>query len=496
MLSREVLFRWLLALASFAVLIFFFSPPWGAFLIWARVPEMGGLIEVRRGVSVLWQVDHLGAAIPDKLHGAIQWRLLFPVIDRVLHLPTAVFFALSYVGCVVALAYIITILRRKGLGFFETVLAAVILGAVSWFFASVSWLGYFDSWLVWALLLVTFARERWPVWLACLWAPWVDERFVLAAPLAMLCRHLLLSAAAGDKAAGYDWKKEFTLPAGCIAAFLVIRLGVLPGHSGSNATVTGYLGSLKVLDTPWTRFAFGIWEGLRAGWFFVPLAVWLIWRQKRSYGWLWLGAGVCAVMAVSLVTAQDFSRSMMFVAPVALYGVVLAVESGWRWLPLALRGGAVAALLLPGHLVMNDGVNPILYLYHELAALDSPPPVIMSELHELKGIRALERWNFEEAANEMTMAIKLAADPSGPSMQRGIMYFNLGRWADARRDFSTAVEHDPENPEAWFYRAQAELDLHDGQAAVADMKKALSLAPPDWEKRPDVKNFLTQLGAK
>jgi len=36
---------------------------------------------------------------------------------------------------------------------------------------------------------------------------------------------------------------------------------------------------------------------------------------------------------VSLVTAQDFSRSMMFVLPVALLGAVLVLEAKPRWFP-------------------------------------------------------------------------------------------------------------------------------------------------------------------
>jgi hypothetical protein len=165
---REILFRWLLASSCFALLMYFFSPPWGAFRVWSRVPELRGLLELRRGASVLLQVEHPGIPIPDQLHGAIQWRLLFPVIGHLLHLPPAVLFGLAHLGCVLVLGFIITVLRRRGVGFFEAGLAAVILGAASWYIASVCWLGYYDSWVVLGLLFVAFARARWPVWLACL----------------------------------------------------------------------------------------------------------------------------------------------------------------------------------------------------------------------------------------------------------------------------------------------------------------------------------------
>ena len=49
--SRETLLRWSIAVAVFALLIAFFSPSWGAFRLWAQVPEMGGMIETRPDVA-------------------------------------------------------------------------------------------------------------------------------------------------------------------------------------------------------------------------------------------------------------------------------------------------------------------------------------------------------------------------------------------------------------------------------------------------------------
>lgn len=490
--SNEVLLRWLLASGCGLVLMFFFSPPWGAFLAWSRVPELGGLIEVRRGASVLFQMAHLGAEIPDKLHGAIQWRLLFPALGHVLGLSPVLFFALSPAGCLLVLAYIVTVLRRHGLGWLETALMAVTLGATSWFFSSMSWLGYFDSWLVLALLFVTFARARWVVWLACSWAPWIDERFVMAAPLAMICRYLHQTRTSATEPAIRHWKQELAVPAALVAVFLVVRLGFLSGHSGTNATISGYMGGLKVIGTPLSRVAFGVWEGMRVGWVFVAAAV-LCGGLKRWQA-VALASSVVVVVLASLATAQDFSRSMMFMMPVALLGAVLAggavVE---RWSPLALRVGAAAALLLPAHLVMNDGVNPVFYLYHELAALRSPPPVIMPEIQELRGIEAMERGEYAEAMEALSLAIKLAPHPTGAAKHRGLLSASLGHWADAKKDFSTMVDSEPANPDGWFLRAQAELALGDAQAARADVEQARSRASSDWSSRPDVARFLTRL---
>ncbi len=483
--------RWLLAIGCFALLVYFFSPPWAAFRAWSRAPELGGLLELRRGANVLLQTEHPGRPIQDPLHGAIQWRLLFPVIGHLFHLPPAVLFGLADLGCVLVLGFVITVLRRRGVGWFEAGLAAAILGAGSWYFASVRWLGYYDSWLVLGLLFVAFARTRWPVWLACLWAPWIDERFVIAAPLALLCRYLLRSRSAQPLTPGTFWKQELALPSGLIAAYVAVRLGFLSRQAVPNATITGYLGGLHVRGTPGTRVLFGVWEGLRVAWFFVGAAVVLL-RRNRGQA-VALGTTVLAIVLVGLGTAQDFSRSMMFILPAALCGVLLAFEAAPRWLPLALRAGAGAAVLLPANLVMNDAVNPVWGLYSEFAALRSPPPALMSERYELRGIQGMEAGTYAQAETDLSLAIKLADNPANPCRQRGLLYASEGRWAEARRDFDTMVKYDARNADAWFLRAEAELALSDAAAAQADMQRALTLAPEHWSSRPDVVRFMGRL---
>ncbi len=466
-------------------LLFFFSPPWGAFRVWARVPELGGMIEVRRGAAVLQQVQHPGVEIADKLHAAIQWRLLFPVIGHVLNLPPVIFFALAPVGVVLVLGLVVTVLRRRGASFGFAALAAIVLGAGSWQFASVCWLGYFDAWVVLGLLLVAFADASWPVWAACAWAPWVDERFVLALPLALLCRWLQRSAAGKP----FELKKELGGPAALALAFVVVRLGLLGSKSAAGATVGGYFAGLENSGAGAGRMVLGIWEGLRVGWIGVVAACFLLPRAHAIV----IGAAVIVLVAIGLGTAQDFSRAMMLIAPVALLGAVLAIDRLGR-IPRWLPGAAAAlALVLPAHQVMSNGVNPIFYFYHELAALDSPPPAVMPELIELRAVNAMERGEYAQAMDDLTLAIRLADNPAGPSRHRGMLAASLGHWEEAKRDFAAVVEHQPENPEGWFLRAQAELALHDAAAARSDVERARALSPADWNNRPDVARFLARL---
>jgi hypothetical protein len=70
---------------------------------------------------------------------------------------------------------------------------------------------------------------------------------------------------------------------------------------------------LHVRGTPGTRVLFGVWEGLQVAWFFVGAAVVLL-RRNRGQA-VALGATVLAIVLAGLGTAQDFSRSMMFILP-------------------------------------------------------------------------------------------------------------------------------------------------------------------------------------
>jgi tetratricopeptide (TPR) repeat protein len=175
---------------------------------------------------------------------------------------------------------------------------------------------------------------------------------------------------------------------------------------------------------------------------------------------------------------------------------VAASSPSPAWWPRLLPAAAIGALLLPAHHVMNDRVNPIFYLYHELAALDNPPPTAMPELYELRAIHEMERGEFAQADADLALAMKLAPNPASPSKQRGILAASQRHWADALKYFSILAEHDPQNPDAWFMCSQAHLALGDAPAAQSSFQHAASLAPTEWTTRPDVARFMANLNMR
>ena len=494
--SRELGRRWLLTAGCFLLLLFFFSPPWAAFELWSRVPEAQGMLEVRRGAATLEQLAHPGAPVSDSLHAVIQWRVLIPAVAHLLALPSPVFFGLAHFGSFLALGYLVTLLRRRGATWRESALSTLVLGSASWFFTSTGWLGYWDSWLALGLLVVGFGDSRWTLWAAFLWAPWVDERFVLAAPLALLCRMADRTAVTPAREPDFSWRREVGGPAALVALFLLVRFGLLAGISSAGATPGGYFAGRHFLDAPLARLALGVWEGLRAGWFFVGAAVALLAarRIRQVPAGPALGAAVALLAALGLATAQDYSRSMTMVLPAAVLGAIAWHRSLYAWRHYALGVAAGAALLLPAHHVMNDRVNPIYYIYHELAAFATPAPGAMPELYELRAIHEMERGEYDPAEKDLTFALALAKNPASPARQRGILRASRGRWAEALADFTTALQADPANPDAWFMRAQANFATGHAPEAHSDMGKALALAPAGWTDRPDVRRFLAKLG--
>ena len=278
-----------------------------------------------------------------------------------------------------------------------------------------------------------------------------------------------------------------------LAGFLAVRLGVLSTQTSAGATVGSYLATRDYLDAPFSRIGLGVWEGLRAGWWLVAVAVVLLWK-KRAHA-IVLAAAALVLAALGLATAQDYSRSITMLLPAAVLGALLAGSAKPAWLPIGLRFAAAAALLVPAHHVMNDRVLPIFNLQHQLDVLDNPPAIAMPELYELRALHAMGRGEFAKADADLALAIRLARNPASPAKQRGILAASQGRWSDARQHFALMAEHAPSDPDAWLMCAQASLALNEPAKARTEIDRALGLAPPDWKTRPDVARFLAKLNA-
>jgi hypothetical protein len=361
-----------LGVLAFALLAVRFSPDWLAFhrgireaIESIRTPEERAAMEhailsghSERGLYVIRQARDLNVEIDEATHKIVRWRLLVPALGRGLRLPEWLTLGLAHLGCVALVVALTGIGQRwaapGGPWVTDAVALAVLAGATAPFFTSMGWLGYYDSLLALGLLAVAFARARWLVVLACLATPWIDERFVLGAPLALGVRWLLAEPA--ERALGVWLKREALLPLVLLVAYTALRLHL--GGSGGSQTVGGYLREFVFSERyPVTQRLYGAWSGLRFGWVLVVVAVVGASAATRESG-PWparlLGAGIVVTGLAGLLTAMDLSRSMVLLLPVVPLGWIYATRALW-WKRTHV-GPALALLALgvpASHVIAN-----------------------------------------------------------------------------------------------------------------------------------------------
>ena len=116
--------------------------------------------EFNRAIDTLRQLEHPFMPITNPTNRVINWRLLFPLLGHLLHLPRWAFLALPSLGCLLVLGYVALLVRREGGTRWTAITATALTGTTSWFFVSTGWLAYFDSWYVLGLLVATFSRSH------------------------------------------------------------------------------------------------------------------------------------------------------------------------------------------------------------------------------------------------------------------------------------------------------------------------------------------------
>jgi hypothetical protein len=358
-----------LGFAVTGLIVLFFSPSWVSFAAWRAMPQQyGDLVAVRRAVVVEQQIADPTTEIRDPIHTTVRWRLLFPTLGHLLHMPPLAVLLLSPLGCVLVLSLLIRCAHRRGLPWLECTQMAIVVGCASWFFVATGWLGYFDSWLVLGLLVVSFSTAEGMILAACALTPWVDERFVVGFPLAMLVRWI-------DEERGGTSLSQFALwllreaaqPALVVLLVVAVRL-LLLGRGGSDTLAT-YAHHVPAARLSVERLLWGAWEGLRVGWFLIGAAIFILAKRGNTFGALLLAAGVVATTTAGLLIANDLSRSATLPITVVPLAWSLARTTA-IWRRAGVRWALVAAaLVLPAHHVVTDFILPVSGLWVELRLL-------------------------------------------------------------------------------------------------------------------------------
>lgn len=481
----------LVALAAAALTLFFFAP---RFVIWKGLsfPDAWTNPELSRAVHTLRQVEQPWEDVRGRANKAISWRLLFPLIWHYCSLPRGLLLSMPFVGCLLALWLATWLNYRRLREWKQTWMATTIFAALPWFFASTGWLAYFDSWLVLALLVVSFVTSRAAVAFACLLAPWVDERFVLALPVAVVAR--VAAVRSLEEKQGRDVFPDIvTLVAATLPSVAVRVHSWLRGDLSSSSYVDAFWD--EALHVPWSRLLDGLWSGYRAAWIMVLAAVWWSWKQMGR-GW---GVGIAILFGVTaiggLFIAGDMSRTMMMLCPALLLGIWQ-----WRkWQPASFRWVLptlfAANLLLPASHVVWSFKSPILYLPAQLDEWRNPPEFLQPLAYVQRGQALMTQGKPAEAQRDFDTAIRLDGNFVEAYLRRAVVRIKEGDLNGAAADVETALRIEPNAPTTLFVRANLHRRRGDVRAATEDLKQALGTAPPDWPQRAEAGQLLETLTA-
>lgn len=328
-----------LSLASFALAatvgalglgMLFYAPN---FVHWTRFDPH--TFEWARAMGV-WQQAQAPWDAADTLEPALRWRLL-PAL--VIHLAGGHWWAvalLPWLGLVALLGTVTVLLERRLADRFTVALVVLLLATTGTVLTVTNFLGINDAWFLLPLILVVFAPSSWALLVSGLAGPWVDERFLLALPLAWLGR-ILAEAAPADR-------RCFLSVAIGPALYLCVRLGIM--FMGSDHSSGAHIRHHLVELPNYIRHApLGWWMGYRFAWLLLVLILAQAWSYRRGLATGLLMAATGGMVLITLVAA-DLTRSTNLLVPLLIAGLPLLLR---RLGAQKLRG--LLGLLIAGNLL-------------------------------------------------------------------------------------------------------------------------------------------------
>ncbi len=329
----------LIVLVSLALSVTFFAPR-----LWLMRNYVKGSFQWDRAQTFLQQCEQ---PLRRDIEPAMQWRLLPPLVCHGLGLPGKAPLALPWLGVIVVTTYVAALFRRR-LDDWRFVAGGTLLFATtSAVLVPVGWLGINDAWVWLGLLAVAFGRAAWATPLACLFCPWVDERFMIGFPLAWLVARLERREPIwGPALQGALW----------LLPYAALRLAITRSDSAVNTATLDFLGGQ--LKRPYVLLPLvplGWWLGLRAAWAAVAYAVWTCPRDRIVLGALTL----TGTLLISVLLASDLSRSIAVLAPAVLLGCFDCARRFPADAPRVILALGVANLLIPAAHVVYLQIDPI-----------------------------------------------------------------------------------------------------------------------------------------
>jgi hypothetical protein len=307
-------------------------------------------------ISLEWDRAHtflLQAADPFRsdIEIVMRWRILPALVAHEAGLRGDAPLVIPWIGLAAFMTYVAVVLvRRSGdwrFGFGGALLVATTSAVV----CPGTLLGYNDAWVWLGLTVLAVEDSLIPPLVACLICPWVDERFVVGAPLAWV---------AGRLSRGQPLLSRDLIPPACaLVVYGLLRLGLSAAFQVH--TEGAHLHRMAFGWRQKFRFApMGWWMGLRAAW--IPLGLYFAWTPRPRVA----GALFAATALATIALTEDQSRSAAVVIPVVVLGLLMLQHRyPDRASKMALAIGLLG-LVLPAAVVEDFGIIPYENLFAEL----------------------------------------------------------------------------------------------------------------------------------
>ena len=474
----------LVATGAMLVCLYYFCP---RFSLWRGldVVESNFNPEVNRAQDVLRQVDHPFAPIENLSNKVIRWRLLFPLVWHALSLPRRTLLAVPWVGVWLTLMVVAAWALRQTGNLPAALAITVLAGSMSWFFVSTGWLAYYDSWLMLALVVLTFQRNRGLVLATCFLAPWIDERLVFEFPLIWALRAAEYGGDGRRRLA-----REAAAESLAVAPYLALRCALL--LSGRDVQAREYLASIA-FDHRISWMAQGFWESMRAGWVAILGAALAFWRRHRRRELAAIAAGAGIALALNNHFAGDVGRTTSVLLPLLLFAGLECLRADPRRGVRLLGALAVINLVLPARNYFLGWSLPVYYFPREWERWNNPPLEVDPKFYLFRGMDALKQSDPVKAEHFFTVALQLDPGLASAHYQLGLLASQRRDWTRAQACFDAALASDPRAPDPWFWRALAKGEQHDRAGERRDLEQALRVAPSDWPGRQAANNVLATL---
>jgi tetratricopeptide (TPR) repeat protein len=125
-------------------------------------------------------------------------------------------------------------------------------------------------------------------------------------------------------------------------------------------------------------------------------------------------------------------------------------------------------------------INTFLVARNDLEQIDSTPVVAQEptaqNLISLAGIKT-EKGNYQEAIADLTQALRLSPNNPEAYYRRANAYYQLENYQAAIEDFNQVLRLNPDNAVAYFSRGYSRYKLGDLKGAVEDYTSAIRLNP-------------------